>query len=376
MTLLSLSTWFAGLFHYSPGDNIIPWNDNYGVGFSVLRDYPENGAFIPARTRSGEQDSVALLKFGYVISSVDRKKQQVPLLVSSAKASRYLLHESDRFRYNFDDTDAPTEESLIVSEASRQPVNLVDDGHFIFLITEEKFWDTRKGVHCTLDEIVGRAYTLHIDTASDKLAARGLRFKLRVQHRTGEILMKIVKWFEKSADSFFGKTVSRDARGTRFGVGIYQSYTMNDFRAIRPSPVAIEDILPKKSSKTSVPGTDLKISTPAAIIASVFLLAVFYIQYHYHYDLWGVYGFIAAYDNQTLFSVVLAIVVFLAAEIVWTMFSFPFKRFRRHGFAEIVFEFFFLPIWNFAIVTRWAVLNKKFQYEPPSSNRIREFFKN
>lgn len=362
---MELSTRFASLFNPSPGDEVVPWTtDPHAVGFSVLRDYPSGGLFKPAYTKEGNQDSTVLIKIGYRLQNIDTKTQRASLLLSTTKASKYLLKNLNRYRYDFSTEDSPTEASLIESDASRQPVNLEDDSHFTFLITKREFWNDKTKKECTLNDIVEYAYKLHVETISDRFAARRFRFYLWLQAQSSKLLGRGIDWFEKTAGSFFRKSVSSDAKGAKFGLGTFSKYSSTDFKSENSSPITSSDVRSKEPNHTSIPGTDFKISKPAAVIASSFLLIVFYLHYRYQYDLMGLYNFMLAFQNQTVFTIVFMIVVFITAHVLWSVVSFPFRRLRNQKLSGFLFEFIFLPLWNRCITTRLSILNKKFKFDP------------
>ena len=119
---------FAKDFKKEPNDEVVLWSGDNGVGFTVLRKYPDNIPFIPARNKDGEVDSVCMIKLGFPIRQETINEKEVALFISISKQSRYLLN--GHWNYDFDDEEAPTKDSLEESKKSRQPVDLEDlTGH-------------------------------------------------------------------------------------------------------------------------------------------------------------------------------------------------------------------------------------------------------
>ena len=108
---------FVKLFEPSLKEQIIPWSGDDAVGLSVLRNYPKDSKFRPAKNKKGEDDSVVLVKIGYLKDKQggDVKK----LFVTASKASRFLLKGNLDFIFNKDNEESPTEASLDESKKSK-----------------------------------------------------------------------------------------------------------------------------------------------------------------------------------------------------------------------------------------------------------------
>lgn len=152
------------------------------VGFSLLKAYPKGG-FVPAKLKSDEDDSFAMVKVGYY---PDTENDLVSLFVSASKVSKYRLKHINDFlgdNLHSNEDDAPTAESVIESEKSWQPIDLFDNKLFFFSQKEKNFFVKLKNKYQIIDpkEILKYIYSEHISTYT---SLRGFAFKffLSVNH--------------------------------------------------------------------------------------------------------------------------------------------------------------------------------------------------
>lgn len=114
---------FSKLLKINQDEKLIIFDDWKSVGFSILKEYPNNIPFISPKTSKGINDAVALIRVAFSSDPERKTDNGFPLHIDISKASKYLL-EKNQFDYNFDDENSPTKESLKVSKATRRPTSL------------------------------------------------------------------------------------------------------------------------------------------------------------------------------------------------------------------------------------------------------------
>src|SRR5258706_3296612 len=129
---------FVKIFNFSTKDEITPWINNDTVGFSIIKEYPRKGLFVPAINQEGKPDSVALIRIGYDKS----EEKKLPLRVTIHKVSRYLIN--GHWNFNYDDKESPTEESAKESKSSRRPIDLEELSRYIYHSETKKIFDLEK----------------------------------------------------------------------------------------------------------------------------------------------------------------------------------------------------------------------------------------
>ncbi len=132
---------FFEVLNITTQGEVIHWRDDDAIGFTILLSYPHDKSFIPVKNRDGSDDSVVMVKIGYLIRDI-REKGDTRLLVSVNKSSRYLL--KDHFRYNFEDAESPSKSAVEASERSRQPIDLEEYEKFIYNINSKKIRNSKK----------------------------------------------------------------------------------------------------------------------------------------------------------------------------------------------------------------------------------------
>ncbi len=204
MTWATASKDLASLFLAKEDETVTTFEEPGVVGFSVVKNYPSDFAFYPARTTDGQLDSVALIKIAYR-SNQESDSGVFDLFVHISKASKYLF--GSRFDYNFSDPDCPTRESLEQSKRSRQPIDLQDTS-FAYDAGSKTFTDKENGnATITLRKIIDRIFALHIKTAT----WQGLTFRTSVRSKENALLLSVflVQWLE-AGQKFFGKQLERE----------------------------------------------------------------------------------------------------------------------------------------------------------------------
>jgi hypothetical protein len=178
---------FIQLFGLDNPESLINWNDSSAVGFSVLKEYPDNIQFIPVKDRSGLNDSVCLIKIGYLIKNINT--DEVALLISASKGSKYLF---EHHFYDFNNSSGPTKESVLASERSKQPADLEEYSRFVFKISEGKFWDTEKNQYVSGSDLIEYIWHLHLKSITYLPFRSKLKFK-KVAFRLRDYIFPILK---------------------------------------------------------------------------------------------------------------------------------------------------------------------------------------
>lgn len=99
------------------------------VGFSIQIGYPGNIRFKPAKTSSGEDDTVAVIWVVYEDSRETDGRSYIPLRLRISTLSKY--RQKHLFDYDVNDPDRPTAESMRLSKLSPQPIELSMRGYFV-----------------------------------------------------------------------------------------------------------------------------------------------------------------------------------------------------------------------------------------------------
>lgn len=207
----------VGLFKPSDSDEVIIWSDDKEyAGFSVLRSYEENTGFFPAMTKSGKEDTKALIKIGVHI--LEKTEKKLSLFLSVSKFSKY---RSSHFGIDFDDPDAPTKDSLNESEKSKQPIDIEERERFSLIIDSFSFIDEKTNKIISANDIIDYMYDLHIKTIS---SGKGYILKAKLSSRE-LVCNRIIPFFviiSKKSLKIFGKEIVDDKED--FTVGLFKSY--------------------------------------------------------------------------------------------------------------------------------------------------------
>jgi len=209
---------FSAEFHPEEKDEIILWkDDDQYVGFSVLRSYKLGLGFIPAFTKSKEEDTKALIKIGIRISK--ESIEEIQLLLSVSKYSKY---RSSHFGINFKDKNSPTSESLNKSENSKQPIDLEDRNTFIMRTDPILFFKKETNEKTDLNEIIDLMYNLHLQTISSP-KGKMLKAKISLQNvMCGHIIPKLISGY-KNLLAVVAKELKDDEND--FAVGLFKPYS-------------------------------------------------------------------------------------------------------------------------------------------------------
>lgn len=209
---------FAKLFNPNKNDEVIPWiEDRLYSGFSVLRPYKSDLGFIPAITKSGQEDTKVLIKIGLRISS-ENIEDKLQLFLSVSKHSKY---KSSHFGIDFNNSDAPTKESLSESEKSKQPIDLEERERFFISLKPISFYDKKNKKEVTLNDLVDYMYNLHLQTISGR---KSIIFKTKLNLREfvcNHAIPTIISLAKKLL-AVFGKEIIDDEKD--FTVGLFKPF--------------------------------------------------------------------------------------------------------------------------------------------------------
>lgn len=263
------------------GDNkkIITWSDNpdTAIGFSIIRNYPEKGSFIPVKNKDGTNDSSVLIKIGYLPQYVEENKAY--LIVSASKYSNYL---SNRFRYDFNDPNAPTKEAVELSERSEQPLNVNGDkNEYYFCLKDNKIKETKNNKNISVNEVINRIYKSHIRTTTD------IVFKTKnTLKKVMSNLPNIINPWLKRGFRFFKREF---IEGEDYKVGLFEPYIFS------------RNIREKEINKVNLFNSGIVIKKQSVIITSLTLLILFILSFYFKIELLNFINFIGFNINNQIF---------------------------------------------------------------------------
>lgn len=168
-------------------------NDDEKVfGLKIVKDYPDNIPFTLAVKKNGSYDQKSLVNV--MIKKTDSNKKKIPVLVSISLISEYFYKRSNEHQYevDFSDSDAPTEDSYILSQKTKQPMNLTNYNDYSFDVEKDKF--IYKGKEVSLNKIVNHILQTHIMTSKKWFL---------LYYNTGKFIRKFLYHILKLVDYFF-----------------------------------------------------------------------------------------------------------------------------------------------------------------------------
>ncbi len=254
---------FVNLFKPSVKEEIIVWNGDEAVGISILKDYPDEGKFIPARNGKGQKDSVALIKIGYLVAE---ENVNVLLHVSIHKASRFLLKGNWDFVLDQYNLESPTRISLEQSKSSKQPIDLEDNSRYQLDLKSKKILDLDKNKFVSPKNIITEIYQTHLKTLTH--LAIFFRLKMMFQFKVVNLIPRIIEIFKAMNLFLFGKTIRKT---DDLSLGIFKPYPMNYL-------IALSD------ERINILGSDFAIAKHTTRTFVVVVLIVFLIHYFTGYD--------------------------------------------------------------------------------------------
>lgn len=171
------------------------------IGFSIQKPYPDNIGYKPAKTKNGQPDNIATL---WVVYDEKLKVDHlIPIRVRAAVMSRYRINNND---YDFTDEDnCPTEDSILVSRKSIQPLDVSLVGNYFYNLKTHKFEDA-KGMPIEGVDILNEVFEYHCRT-SHPINGLGIRLKSKLPIFTIRVFDKIIDFIEFLLISIFGRTL-------------------------------------------------------------------------------------------------------------------------------------------------------------------------
>lgn len=199
------------------------------IGFSVQRQYSANIGFIPAKTKNGENDDIAVIWVVYESIAEDRKEKKVPIRLRIAKMSKYRAKNWD---YDFSDENSPTKESVTTSKESIQPLEFSCIDEYYYDASKKSLVDKQGGVVLgskILDELFG----YHCKSSHP---VKGLMFRAKntVELKRVQAYDSIIKSIKYVLNTFFGRTL--DDQFNRFS---YDGYLLSDFKKTADSVLEV-----------------------------------------------------------------------------------------------------------------------------------------
>lgn len=217
---------FVGVFDFRDSGYDPPVNlTDRKIGFSTLREYPDNIKFVPAKTKDGAHDTVAILHIVYTHpdeSKVNIEPDRVPVFIKVGKFSRYRINHFD---YDFTDEDCPSEESLLAMKKSQHPVDLESDEYY-FNHDENLFFDN-EGNKLSGIELLDSLYQKHCHTVHWLKGIR-IQWKLRSQ----KIFINIFSLFIRSLVWVLAKVFGRTLDSERDAFYYLSGYKRQDMKKL------------------------------------------------------------------------------------------------------------------------------------------------
>lgn len=279
------------LFKNVKNVELIPWEKNAdAVGISVLKDYPKNGDFIPIRTPSGANDSVAMIRIWYLYSGVQKnsKKKKAILNIEVRKSSRYI------FKHHFYkdlDPNSPQKDAIDKSNASLQPVDVELTKRFELNLDNGKIIDLKEKKYIRPSILVELAFDLHIKTSRNV----AYRFKVSVQRIIIDLIDPINTFLKNINLYLFGKRIRKN---TDFAAGIITPYKYQD----------LED-LTLATDKIKILGTEIPISPRSAVTFIAFFSLLYIIHYSFKVDILGIVTLFQNINNNFFLAILSAGVI-------------------------------------------------------------------
>ncbi|MFA7717528.1 MAG: hypothetical protein WC875_02340 [Candidatus Absconditabacterales bacterium] len=297
--------------------NLVLFSGSGEIGFSIKKDYEQDILFKPSKTKTGEDDSVALIGISYEYKS--ENNGLVPIYISISKQSKYLMR--GHYDYNFSDPSSPTKESLEISNRSTLPAEFESYGYYFYNINENCFIENGEKIEPR--KIIDDLYQKHIKTAH-KFSGIPFRSKMRLKNIIVNSSRVLILFLKRILKKGFGRDLQRK--------GSDDFLSSFDFEAYKK-----EDLLPTSPNKISILGFETNI-TKQSFLTLCFIIILLYALNIY----WWNVRFIRA---KELFSSQ----IFLGALIILSVSSFDSKVpilffWMINGLIKIKNKFMFMKI--------------------------------
>ena len=201
------------------------------AGFSIQRDYPVGIKFKPALTKTGEHDSVACIWVVYEDKREDGKNTLIPIRLRIGLMSKY------RGRVGFDEDDndenKPTTQSIELSKATPQPIELSLKGEYFFDRHTDGFVDA-KGNTASGVSILNEIYDAHCKSVHPVkgLSYKGAQAADILPRNLLDKLVDVARWLLKNV---FGRTLNEPLNRSSYLDG----YGIQDFGILKEDAIEI-----------------------------------------------------------------------------------------------------------------------------------------
>lgn len=191
------------------------------IGFSIQKNYPENIRYKPAKTRNGKDDNIAVIWVSLGADAVDNNLTPLRLRVANMS-----LYRAKHWDYNFDEDDSPTEESVIASRKTPQPLELNWIGGVFYDQQHNVLKDESNNI-ITGVAVLNKIFSAHCDTVHP---IKGLPIKTlnRVHNCARGILDLLVASVIFILRKLFGRTI--DENGAK--MSYFSGYEWENFKKI------------------------------------------------------------------------------------------------------------------------------------------------
>ena len=211
---------YFGIVHYIDGN----------IAFSIKRNYPSNIRFQPSRTRSGEDNEVALIHvlYNYPNESINPcNSENVPIKIEIMKFNLYL---NNRFLYKYEDEDCPTEKSLNIMGKSAQPIGLEDK--YFYCHSRNAFLNSN-GKSISGRQMLDKIFKEHCDTVH---LIKGLRIRTIVKFK--ETCISLCNWLGNNVAKYILKVALGYTLDEKRVLAMPSSgYVKNDLRLINDKTI-------------------------------------------------------------------------------------------------------------------------------------------
>ena len=287
---------FTRLFTRGSKGKIITWNSKDAVGISILRNYPDSSKFVPAKNAQGNTDTVILIKVGYYYineNDSSASRSETKLIVSAHKASKFLLEGHMDFVFDKENKDSPTKESLNLSKASLQPIDLEESTRFEYYIKDEKIKDTEINKYIKPSDVVDYIYNLHLKTLT--YSAFFFRLKIRLQTSFANLIFPFRDLLLGIEFVLFGRTIRKSED---FAKGVFEPYERND-------------LVDSTTEKVKILGSDFPITNQTARTFVIAMTGLFLINRYTGTDILGFVGTVNSLSGSFIFGASIVAVILL-----------------------------------------------------------------
>lgn len=256
---------FSKLFVQGDEKDLVPFNEEGVVGFSILKNYPEVGLlFKPIKNQNGGFDTVALIKI-YAVISEKREDNKIPINIWIGPVSGYLL--KGKFRYDYKDLESPTAESVSAWEKSVKPIELIENEYSLNL-ENNKVLD-KSGTIIDSKKVIERIFGEHMKTVR-RFAGMPFRIKLNTKNFVVYSLSKIFKLIYLINERIFSREIITDTQS--LDGPMYKAF-------LKPAPLKLFKIPQGRLIRIS--SIEIPVSKWSAIVTAFLLVLVGILDYLY-----------------------------------------------------------------------------------------------